>query len=220
MMRMYRFFQRLFFAAVTAAVLFIPAPRAGQEQQKPKKKEKSVRKDILNFDGGIFFQTEGSLSDLTCFRLAGRVTAPDFFDNFKRIDDQHGTEYRRGPEILTEFPKELRVSFVLLDIPCTSQLQQPGPRRYLTQEMMKTLRFSFYWKRGIELRHIENLKEVSATAEPIELYNTRSKEELPKRYRWFLEYTVPSAGVPLTDRLVLIVRTPDGRKAARVAARL
>ena len=217
---MYRFFQRLFFAAVTAAVLFIPAPRAGQEQQKPKKKEKSVRKDILNFDGGIFFQTEGSLSDLTCFRLAGRVTAPDFFDKFKRIDDQHGTEYRRGPEILTEFPKELRVSFVLLDIPCTSQLQQPGPRRYLTQEMMKTLRFSFYWKRGIELRHIENLKEVSAVAEPVELYNARNKEELPKRYRRFLEYTVPSAGVPLTDRLVLIVRTPDGRKAARVAARL
>ena len=215
-----RSFARLFSVVVTVLLLLVPGSRASQQQEKPKKKEKSVRKDILNFDGGIFFETEGSLSDLTCFRLAGRVTAPDFFDDFKRFDDQNGTEYRRGQEILTEFPKELRVSFVILDIPCPSQLQQPGPRRYLTQEMMKTLRFSFYWKRGIELRHIENLKEVSAVAEPVELYNARNKEELPKRYRWFLEYTVPSAGVPLTDRLVLIVRTPDGRKAARVAARL
>src|SRR2546429_6557613 len=102
MMRMYRFFQRLFFAAVTAAVLFIPAPRAGQEQQKPKKKEKSVRKDILNFDGGIFFQTEGSLSDLTCFRLAGPVPAPDFFDNFKRIDGQYSSGHRRAAAHLAE----------------------------------------------------------------------------------------------------------------------
>src|SRR2546423_15122519 len=102
MMRMYRFFQRLFFAAVTAAVLFIPAPRAGQEQQKPKKKEKSVRKDILNFDGGIFFQTEGSLSDLTCFRLAGRGPPPDFFVNFKRLHYQPRAGYPRRPGILTQ----------------------------------------------------------------------------------------------------------------------
>jgi len=43
---------------------------------------------------------------------------------------------------------------------------------------------------------------------------------LPKRYRWFLGFTIPSGGVPLMDRLVLIIRTPDGHKAARVAARL
>ena len=215
-----RFFPRLFSSVVAVLLLLVPASRPSQEQRKPKKKEKSVRKEILNFDGGILFETDGSLSDLTCFRLAGRVTAPNFFDEFKRIDDEYGTQYRRGQEILTEFPKELHVSFVILDIPCSSQLQQSGPRKYLTQEMMKTLRFSFYWKRGIELRHIESLKQVSAMAEPLEPYNTGSKEELPKRYRWFLEYTVPSTGVPLTDRLVLIVHTPDGRKVARVAARL
>jgi hypothetical protein len=31
---------------------------------------------------------------------------------------------------------------------------------------------------------------------------------------------VPSAGVPLTDDLVVLLRNPDGRIAARVAARL
>jgi hypothetical protein len=215
-----RFFPRLLFALVAALPLLGPASRANQGLQNPKKKEKPVRKDVLNFDGGILFETDGALSELTCFRLRGRATAPHFFDEFKRIDDEQGTLFRSGKEVVTEFPEELHVSFVMLDISCKSQLQEPGPRKYLTQEMMKSLTFSFYWKRGIELRHIENSKLAAAVAEPIEPYNAESKEELPKLYRWFLEFTIPSAGVPLTDRLVLIIRTSDGRKAARVAARL
>jgi hypothetical protein len=220
MMSTSRFFLRFFSAAVAVPLLLGPAPRAGQQQQKPNKKEKRVKKDALNFDGGILFATEGSLSELTCFQLMGRATAPVFFDDFKRIDDENGTEYRSSQKVVTEFPEELSVSFTMFDIPCKRQTLQPGPRQYLTQEMMKSLRFSFYWKRGIELRHIENLKREAATAEPIEPFNTESTEELPIHYRWFLEFTIPSAGVPLADRLVLIIRNPDGSRAARVAARL
>src|SRR6266446_168670 len=210
MMRMSRFFLRFFSAVVAALLLLVPASRASQARQKPKKKEKPVKKQVLNFDGGIVFATEGGLSELTCFQLTGRATAPGFFDDFKRIDDESGTEYRSGQEMVTEFPEELHVSFILFDIPCKSKTLQPGPRKYLTQEMMKSLRFSFYWKRGIELRHIENLKWEPAIAEPVEPYNAESTEELPKRYRWLLGFTIPSAGVPLMDRLVLIIRTPDG----------
>jgi hypothetical protein len=217
---MSRLFPRLLSTLFASLLLFIPASRASPQQQKPNKKEKVIKKYVQNFDGGIFFATEGGLSEQTCFRLDGHVTARGFFDDFKRIDDENGTKYRSGKEMMTEFPEELHVSFVLFDIPCKGQTLQPGPRRYLTQEMMKSLRFSFYWKRGIELRHIENFKQEAATASPIEPYNTESKEELPERYRWIVEYTIPSAGVPLTDGLVLIIRTADGRKAARVAARL
>ena len=217
---MSRFFIRFLSAVAAALFLLVPASRASQTQREPKKKEKLLKKQVLNFDGGILFQTDGGLSELTCFQLTGRVTAPGFFDDFKRIDDENGMEYRSGQKVVTDFPEELQVSFIMFDIPCKSQTLEPGPRKYLTQEMMKTLRFSFYWKRGIELRQIENLKWGPATAEPVEPFNAESKEELPKRFRWFLNFVIPSAGVPLTDRLVLIIRTPDGRKASRVAARL
>src|SRR5258708_3126367 len=220
MMRMRRFFPRLFSAVTVMLLVMVPASRASPTQQKSKNKERPIKKQVWNFDGGILFQTEGGLSELTCFQLTGRATAPAFFDDFKRIDDENGMEYRSGQKVVTEFPEELQVSFIMFDIPCKSQTLEPGPRKYLTQEMMKTLRFSFYWKRGIELRHIDNLKRAAATAEPVEPYNTESTEELPKRFRWILDFTVPSTSVPLTDRLVLIIRTPDGRKAARVAARL
>ena len=214
------FVSKVYCTVLAASLLFVPSSCAIQKQQTPKKKEKPVARDVMDFDGGIRFETDGSLSDITCFRLAGRVTSEHFFDNFKRIDDVHGTQYHRGQDVLTEFPEGLRVSFVMLDFPCASQREQPGPRRYLTKEMMRTLRLSFYWKRGVALRRIENIKQESATAEPVVPYNTESKEELAKRFRWYLEFTIPSGGVPLTDRLVLVVRTPDGRTAARVAARL
>ena len=215
-----RFLQTAVSAVLFALLMLAPVATANPKQQKPGKKEKSVRKDVLNFDGGIYFETDGSLSEITCFRVSGHASAPHFFENFKRIDDEHGTQYRRGHEVVTEFPEELHVPLVIFDFPCASQLDHLGPRRYLTQDMMRTLRFSFYWKRGLELRYIENFRREAATAEPVEPYNTEIKEELAKRYRWFLEFTIPSAGVPLMDRLVLIIRTPDGRTAARVAARL
>jgi hypothetical protein len=216
---MSRFLRRICFAVTAAILLLSPAPSARQ-QQKQKKKEKPLGREIQSFDGGIVFETDGGLSELTCFKLRGRASAPNFFDNFKRIDDENGTEYQSAQKIVTEFPEELQVSFMMIDMPCPNRMMQPGPRLYLTPEMMKSLRFSFYWKRGIELRHVENIKRAEATAEPIEPYNKESQEELPKHYRWFLDYTIPSAGVPLTDRLVLIIRTPDGHRAARVAARL
>jgi len=219
-MEMGRFLNRFFSSALAALLFLASAGTANPKQQKPGKKEKPVRKDVLNFDGGIFFETDGSLSEITCFRVSGRAGAPHFFENFKRIDDERGTQYRRGQEVVTEFPGELHVPLVIFDFPCASQLDHLGPRRYLTPDMMRTLRFSFYWKRGLELRRIDNFRQEAATAEPVEPYNTEIKEELAKRYRWFLEFTIPSAGVPLMDRLVLIIRTPDGRTAARVAARL
>ena len=215
-----RFTSRACSAILAVALLPLPASGAIQKPQKAKKKAKSVPQDVMNFEGGIFFETDGSVSDITCFRLNGRVTSEHFFDNFKRLDDVHGTQYRRGQDTLTEFPEELRVSLIIFDFPCASQLDHLGPRRYLTQDMMRTLRFSFYWKRGLELRHIENTRQDGARAEPVELYNTGNKEELAKRYRWYIDFIVPSAGVPLTDRLVVVVRMPDGRTAARVAARL
>src|SRR6266852_5934007 len=89
-MGMGRFLQTAVSAVLFALLMLVPAATVNQAQQKSKKKEKPVRKDVLNFDGGILFETDGSLSDITCFRVSGRAGAPHFFENFKRIDDEHG----------------------------------------------------------------------------------------------------------------------------------
>lgn len=206
-------------AILIAALLVCGQPWA-LAAQKPGDKPKPIPKTIWNFDGGVFLETDGSLSDNTCFRLAGHMMDKGFFDNLKRIDDNQGTRYLRGKEEVTEFPEHLKLIFVIHDLPCSSQVQEPKERQYLTREMMSKLRLSLFWKRGVDLRPAENVKLQHFSIEPILPYATELANELPKRFQWAYELDIPSAGIPLSDSLVLILRREDGRIAARVAARL
>jgi hypothetical protein len=144
----------------------------------------------------------------------------NFFDNLKRIDDNQGTRYFRGKEIVTEFPEHLKLLFVIHDQPCPSQVPDPKGRQYLTREMMSTLHLSLFWKRGVDLRPAENFKLKFFSVELIPPYAAELAKDLPKRFQWAYELEIPSAGIPLSDSLVLILRRNDGRIAARVAARL
>jgi hypothetical protein len=200
-------------AGVTLLIFLFYAPAASFSQGKP-------GKDVWNYDGGIFFATDGSLPNGVCFRVSGSVDAPEFFVNLKRINDEQGTVFRRGTETVTQFPGELLLSFDIHDEPCASGLREIEARTYLTREMMGTLRLSFYWKRGVDLRPVKNITELRSTVEPIVPYAASLASELPKRFEWSYQLAVPSKGVPLTDSLVLVFRTPDRRIAARVAARL
>lgn len=187
--------------------------------QKPPDKAKHLAKSIWNFEGGVFLQTDGSVGEHTCFRLAGRLFAEDFFDNLKRVDDEEGTRYLRGKETVTEFPEALKLLFVIHDQPCSAQVQD-ADRVYLTREMVGKLRLELSWKRGLEMRPVTGFKTLFFKVQTIPPYATELAAELPERLEWSYEMEVPSAGVPLTDGLVLIVRREDGRVAARVAARM
>ena len=177
-------------------------------------------KSVWNYDGGVFLKTDGSLPNGVCFRVSGRLDSPEFFDDLKRVDSDQGAVFRRGPETVTHFPEELLLSFVIHDQPCASGLKQIGTRIYLTREMMSSLKLSLYWKHGVDLRAIGNVAEKSFSVEPIVPYDTSLSSDLPKRFEWAYQLAIPGKGVPLTDSLVLVFRAPDGRIAARVAARL
>jgi hypothetical protein len=177
-------------------------------------------KNIWNYDGGVIFATDGALPNGVCFRVSGDVNEGGFFNSLKRIDDEHGTVFRRGTELVSRFPEALDVSFSIRDEPCTSGLREVAPRTYLTREMMSHLQLSIYWKHGVDLRPAKDVKEVEARVERIVPYARGLAAELPVRFEWSYQLSVPSAGVPLTDSLVFIFRTNDEHIAARVAARL
>lgn len=200
---------------------FLPSAYAiNTAQQKKPKENKSVPRGLAGFYGGIFLETDGNAPGDVCFRLSGRMTASRFFDNMKRIDDTAGTHYVRGTETITEFPEQVRLEFFIRDRPCSLELEQTGKQMYLTRAVMSSMHLYLYWKRGIELRPVENAKVVHTSVAPIVPYAVELAGQFPERYEWSYEMTVPSAGVPLTDDLVLILRAPDGKIAARVAARL
>jgi hypothetical protein len=204
----------------TVALLFLAGAASAQTRRDKQDKRDKHEKAVWNYDGGVFLETDGSLPNGVCFRVAGRVTSGNFFDNLKRFDDDNGTIYRRGTEAVTQFPDLVKLSFAIHDRSCSTGLQNVGTRTYLTREMMSTMKLSLYWKRGVELQPVKKITEKYYSVEPITPYATNLASELPERFVWTYELGIPSAEVPITDSLVLIFRTPDGRIAARVAARM
>ncbi len=200
------FVAALAFAAV--AFLVVPPHTCARE------------KSVWNYDGGIFLETDGSISSNTCFRVSGRVTAKHFFDDLKRIDKKDAeTVFQRGKETVTAFPKVLLLQFALYDFPCSTKLKETGTRKYLTRATVSELRLSLYWKHGLELRPLTNYTPVAFNIRPVYPLDTEAKD-LPERLEWDYQLAIPSEGVPLTDSLVLIIRTPEEKTAARVAARM
>jgi hypothetical protein len=206
--------------AAPLVLLFLACTASAQSSHDKKDKHDKQEKAVWNYDGGIFLETDGSLPNGVCFRVAGRVTSANFFDNLKRFDEENGTVYRRKTEAVTQFPDQVKLSFAVHDRSCSTGLQTVGTRTYLTREMMSTIQLSLYWKHGVDLQPVKKITEKNYSVETITPYATNLASELPERFMWEYEMVIPSADVPITDSLVLIFRTPDGRIAARVAARM
>jgi hypothetical protein len=177
-------------------------------------------KSVWNYDGGILLLTDGSIPDGPCFRISGRLTAPKFFDNLKRVDTNDGALFRRGTETVAGFPDQMLLAFIVYDHPCSINLERTATHGYLTRPLMKSLNLFLYWKRGVELRPVTNVQPKFFSIDPVITHAVGRTEDLPEKFVWSYEFVVPGAGVPLTDSLVLVLREPNGRIAARVAARM
>ena len=200
--------------------------RAGKAEAKDgadreSKGEPKGRRTVWNLDGGVFFSTDGHAANGSCFRLSGHMTAPGFFDGLRRVDSDEGSSYRLRDKVVTEYPTELEVVLHLQDFPCSPDLKDTVVRPPLTREVMNTLHLNFYWKEGVQLRPVREAKRIAADVRRLESYATGSAaEDLAPRYEWSYAFMVESAGVPLTNDLVLVIEDEDHKLAARVAARL
>ncbi len=183
-------------------------------------KHEGHEKTVWNYDGGVLFETDGSLPNGVCFRIYGVMNSGEFFDGLKRIDKDKGTQFRRDTETVTKFPDSVTVTFSIRDQLCPSAMQQVGTRKYMTQKMIDDLRLSLYWKHGVDLRPVKDANGIGLHVDRMQPYATSLTAVLPARYEWSFEFVVPSAGVPLSDSLAFVFKTPDGHIAARVAARL
>jgi len=199
-----------------AVLLLLPAPCP--HAQPPPNHDKS----IWNYDGGLSILTDGGIPNGPCFHLTGRATAPDYFENLKREDTSLGTIIHRGNDIVAEYPAQLHLSFRMYDEPCEFALKSAVTltHAYLTRSIVSGLHLSFYWKHGLKMRPAQGVMPAHFETRRLQPYATDLAAALPERFEWLFEFDVPSAGVPVTDSLVVVLLTPDGHIAARAAARM
>jgi hypothetical protein len=177
-------------------------------------------KTVWNYEGGLSIATQGAIPSGPCFGINGRATAPDYFENLKRTDTDTGSTIHRGNDIVTEYPAQLHLSFLMYDFPCDLQIRNTEAVTYLTNDIVSTLRLSFYWKHGMALRPAKGIIPRHFETRPVRPYAPELADQLPQRFQWEFEFDLPSAGVPVTDSLVMVLRTPDGHIVARAAARM
>ena len=213
---------RLTVIALAVSLAALPCASFSQASRDIKKRDKTAGgKNVWNYNGGIYFQSDGGLPEGPCFRISGRVIAPDFFQDLKRVDfDQAETVFRRGNETVTHFPQQVRLEFTIHDFPCSLKMDQPLARRFLERTDIESLRVALYWKHGLELRPVERLARPQLFVHPRPAPTYPLPEEISEKFEWFYVYDLASAGIPVTDSLVVVMRTPGDHMAVRVAARM
>jgi hypothetical protein len=208
--------------ALAVSLAALPYASFSQASRDNKKHEKAhAEKNVWNYESGIFFQSDGDLPDGPCFRISGRAFSDDFFQDLKRFDyDETDSVFRRGKDTVTIFPEQLRLEFSIHDTPCSLKLDEFEARGYLTRPQIETLHVDLYWKRGVDLRPVQQVARPQVFVHPLPAPANVQAEGLQTKFEWFYVFDVASAGIPLTDSLVVVMRTPSGRIAARVAARM
>jgi len=179
----------------------------------------AVAKTVRDYTGGVALATEGGLPGGPCLTIRGAVTAPGFFDGLKRRETTRGIEFRRGTDVVRFFPEELSVRIFIREFPCHIGLTEVSPL-LATPEVMSSLRFDGFWKRGLAMRPVETLtlwRFFQRKEQPTTLVGVPVTIRLDT---WVYDLTVFSKGVPLTDHLILEIFGKDGRRLARVSVRL
>ncbi len=203
-----------------ALALFALYPSALHAAQKPPKELKPLPRTVWNLEGGASFTTDGKIPGGPCFRLTGQVTALGFFNNLKRVDDDHGTRFLRGNQSVTEFPPRLDVSILIHDFPCSFNVKDRPFGLWLTKEDIGKLRLKLFWKRGLQQRRTTWIDPPRLLIRALEPGIRPEANDVPERYEWNIQFALPSDGVPIEDSLVLTLEGPDGTIAARTSARL
>lgn len=188
--------------------------------QKNPKDLKPVHRSTWSFEGGTFFATDGRIPNGPCFRLTGQATAPNFFDDLRRIDDENGTQYVRGTETVTEYPPRLDIQILIHDQPCSFLLKDRTTEPPLSKEDVGKLRLRLFWKHGVTMRPAPHFVDGEMHIRELQPNITPEAGDVAPRYEWHLTFRQPSEGVPIEDSLVVTFQTEGGEIAARTSARL
>jgi hypothetical protein len=150
-----------------------------------------------------------------CLILGGTAESGDFFKGLQKRETRHGESFKnaRGQKV-TSFPARLTVKIDAGLDKCAGQ-GTPSCDRCdlpLSTELMNSLQFDAYWKQGFEMQKADI--DVLSVERPNYLLPTAPNAEL-----WKFEISIRSKNIPLTDSLIVVLHTPDGKIVSRLSGK-
>ena len=184
--------------AVSSALSIIPSATLSHQEHTR----------IVPIDDVMF--SDGKL----CVPLTVAMTSSDVSTGLRLIQTRPGSRsYKHVPPI-TEFPDQISVFARASMLPCSFDPYIPvSPED--ARRFMNTLSFTFEWKSQFERRPVEAVS--SRLMSPGPSLWPENEKPVPV---WSYIFTVKTAGVPVTNDLVITVRSETSNQLSRMVIRL
>ena len=154
-----------------------------------------------------------------CLTVYGDVEAGEFFNHLHSKKTANGTEFAIGSRLVKTFPDRLMVRVIAEVGTCSAEQHSsegvniPRWTVRLDEEFMKSITFEGWWKRAFD----EKLAELGPVAEG----RIPTPTLVPSSNDWWqYEFEVRAEDVSLSDSLVILIHSPNGKMVARLSARL
>jgi hypothetical protein len=167
-----------------------------------------VHTRIVPIDNVMF--SDGKL----CVPLTIAMTSGDFFNGLRVIETRLGTRFYEHAQQITEFPDQITVFARASMLPCLFDPYIPVSPE-VAKRFMDTLNFTFEWKSQFERRPVEAVS--SQLISPGLSLWPENEKPVPV---WSYIFTVRTAGVPVTNDLVITVRSGTSNQLSRMVIRL
>jgi hypothetical protein len=132
----------------------------------------------------------------------------NFFHSLKRIDTASGPTFRKGSEIVTDFPDQLYLSVNSRVARCSEDLKATGPWPSATPDFVKGLRAEAGYVRDLRLHRLE----ISEVEEGMLWIAPGFPGAQPT---WYYMWVLKTTGARLTDPLVVDLLSKDGTNMGR-----
>lgn len=159
----------------------------------------------------------------TCMAFGALLSAGEFFQRLRVEQTATGPEYWNGPHRVTKFPSELTVNVLTYLWPCS---KPDSTEAISTKAILQELRWTIEWKTKMKMRPVAgiDLKLIRLSADEFaERIGTPAYPSLPTKEGsefWNVTLEIHGQDVPLSDSLVLLVRTDTGKQVARFSGHL
>jgi len=169
-------------------------------------------KNNQTYDGVVNFGSQLLYLDEGCLSVDGAIASGSFFENLKRSDSGIQPEYRKGNELVTEYPESLTASIRIIGNQCNAAAGAHSP---IFNGDSYSLSFEVNWKNGFELSPAPVTARCSGSSV---LTNPSGDGDIVTAPLLTCQLTVPSKGVPLANHLIVSVLASDGKLLTRLSA--
>ena len=194
---------RLLLACAVCPVL-LALPSSIRSQQK----KTLAYKRIVPIDDAIF--ADGKL----CVPLAVAMTSGDFFDGLKTAEASSGRRFYKHARTITEFPAQMTIFIRASMLPC-SQFPYIPVSGDDARDFMGALDFTLEWQSHFERRPVEILS--ARVVSPGPSVWPENQKPIPV---WSYIFTVKTERVPLTDDLIITMRSETSKLVSRMGVHL